>query len=159
MIIEYDSRYNQDIEELLYELQEYLMSIDKEQYYTISKEYKRENFKRIMAEIKRIHGKILLYEESNKIVGIIVGCINNEEKNMFDIKTPKIGRILYFIVSEKYRRQKVGEKLFKQMEKKLKEIGCKSILINVFDYNELAKSFYEKMGYHPRTTEMIKTDF
>ena len=39
MIIEYDSRYNQDIEELLYELQEYLMSIDKEQYYTISKEY------------------------------------------------------------------------------------------------------------------------
>ena len=43
MIIEYDSRYNQDIEELLYELQEYLMSIDKEQYYTISKEYKREN--------------------------------------------------------------------------------------------------------------------
>ena len=81
MIIEYDSRYNQDIEELLYELQEYLMSIDKEQYYTISKEYKRENFKRIMAEIKRIHGKILLYEENNKIVGIIVGCINNEEKN------------------------------------------------------------------------------
>ena len=66
MIIEYDSKYNQDIEELLYELQEYLMSIDKEQYYTISKEYKRENFKRIMAEIKKFMEKYYYMKKTTK---------------------------------------------------------------------------------------------
>ena len=44
------------------------------------------------------------------------------------------------------------------MEKYLKSVGCEDILIEVFAYNDGAMKFYEKNGYHIRTTEMIKKE-
>ena len=156
MIIDYDPKYDSDIEDLLYQLQEYIMSIDIEGYNIISEKYKNNYFNKVMNEIKEYNGKIMLYEEDNKILGLIVGHINNEETNDFDFKAPKRGRITEFVVDKNHRRNKIGEKLFNAMEKYLKDNGCESILIGVFAYNENARSFYEKKGYHLRMTDMIK---
>lgn len=156
MIIDYDPRYDSDIEDLLYQLQEYIMSIDIEGYNVIDKEHKKEFFKKNMKEIKKYKGKMFLYKEDDKILGFIVGCINNEEINDYDFKAPKRGRITEFVVDKNHRRNKIGEKLFNAMEKYLKDNGCKSILIGVFAYNETARKFYEKKGYHLRMTDMIK---
>lgn len=156
MIIDYDSTYDNDIKELLYELQEYIMSIDKEGYNIISPEYKDEYFNKVMKEVKEYQGKIMLYEEENKIVGLIIGCINNEETNDFDFKAPQRGRITKFIVNKEYRGKNIGQKLFNAMEEYLYKIGCQDILIGVFAYNESARKFYDKNGYHLRMTEMTK---
>ena len=156
MIIEYNSKYSEDVKELLYELQEYIMSIDKEKYNTISQEYKEEYFNKVMEEVKEYQGKIMLYEEDNKIVGLIIGCINNEETNDFDFKAPRRGRITEFIIKKEYRSKNIGQELFKDMEEYLYGLGCKDIIIGVFAYNDLARKFYEKNGYHLRMIEMIK---
>ena len=73
MIIEYNSRYNDSVKELLYELQEYIMNLDQEKYNTISPEYKEQYFNKVMKEVREYQGKIMLYEENNKIIGLIIG--------------------------------------------------------------------------------------
>lgn len=156
MVIDYNSRYDEDIKELLYELQEYVMKIDREGYNVISEEYKDDYFRKAMKEINEYNGKIMLYKKKDKIVGLIVGCVNNEKIDEYDFKAPKRGKITELIVSKKYRGQKIGEELFSSMENHLKGIGCEAILIEVFAYNEFAKSFYEKKGYHFRAMHMIK---
>lgn len=156
MIIDYDKKYDSFIEELFYQLHEYIMSIDKEGYNVIDKEHKKEFFKKNMKEIKKYKGKMFLYKEDDKILGFIVGCINNEEINDYDFKAPKRGRITEFVVDKNYRGKKIGDKLFSTMEKYLKDNGCESILIGVFAYNDLARKFYEKRGYHLRMTDMIR---
>ena len=158
MIIDYDSKYDNDVKELLYELHEYIMSIDKEGYNVISLEYKDDFFNKVMKEIKEYKGKIFLYEENNKIVGLIVGSINNEETDDYDFKAPKRGRINELIVNKEYRGRNIGQKLFDAMEDYLRKEGCKAILIGVFAYNDSARRFYEKNGYHLRMTDMIKVD-
>lgn len=158
MIIEYSSEYDNDIKNLLYELQEYIMSIDKEGYNIISKEYKEEFFKKNMKNIKKYKGKIMLYVENGNAIGLIVGSINNEETNDYDFKAPKRGRINELIVNKKYRGKGIGQKLFDAMQDYLKSIGCEKILIEVFAYNENARKFYEKNGYHLRMTEMISEE-
>ena len=46
--------------------------------------------------------------------------------------------------------------LLKSMEDYLHSVGCESILIGVFAYNNEAVKFYEKNGYHNRMLDMIK---
>ena len=156
MIIEYDKKYDEDIKELFYQLQEYIVSIDKERYNVISKKHKEHYFNEIKKEIKKYNGKMLLYIENNHAIGLIVGCINNEKEDSYIFKAPKRGRITEFVVNKDYRGQRIGEKLFIEMENKLKNLGCDSILIGVFGYNDSAKEFYKFMGYHTRMIEMIK---
>ena len=156
MIIEYDTKYDSDIKELLYQLQEYIMSLDKEGYNLISRKYQDDYFDKVMQEINTYHGKILLYQKGNKVIGLVVGCINNGEIDSYDFKSPKRGRISELVVDKKYRGQNIGKKLLIAMENYLKKLDCKAILISVFAYNQIARSFYEKNGYHTRMIEMIK---
>ena len=156
MIVEYNKQYDEDIKDLLVELQEYIVSIDKEKYNIITDEYREEYFKKTKDEIKKYNGKMLLYKENKKIVGLIVGLINNEETSEYDFKAPKRGRITELIVSKKCREKGYGKELLNAMEKYLINNGCKDVLLGVFGYNEKAIKFYEKNGYHTRLIEMTK---
>lgn len=158
MIIDYNSKYNEAVKDLLYELHEYIMSIDKEGYNVISEEFKDDFYEKVMKGIKEYKGKIMLYKQGEKIVGLIVGSVNNEKVDDYDFKAPKRGRINELIVNKEYRGKGIGQKLFDAMEKYLRDLGCQAILIEVFGYNDSARKFYEKNGYHLRMTEMIKVD-
>ncbi len=48
MIIKYDSKYDEEIKNLLVELQEYIVSIDREKYNIITPEYRDEYFKKTL---------------------------------------------------------------------------------------------------------------
>ena len=157
MIIEYNKKYNEDIKNLLEELQVYIASIDEEGYNVVTREYKEQYFLKTMKEVKKYKGKILLYEENNKIVGLVIGLINNEEIDTYDFVAPKRGRISELVVSASSRSTGIGTKLLSSMEEYLYSVGCKDILLGVFAYNETAKNFYKKHGYHPRTIEMTKS--
>ena len=99
---------------------------------------------------------MLLYKENKKIVGLIVGLINNEEIFTYDFKAPKRGRITELIVSQNCRGKGYGQILLNSMEKCLIDNGCQDILLGVFGYNENAIKFYERNGYHIRIIDMIK---
>ena len=89
MIIEYAEKYKEEVKDLLVELQEYIISIDKEKYNTITKEYRDNYFNKTMDEIYKYEGKMYLYKDNDKITGLIVGLINNLEECTYDFKCPK----------------------------------------------------------------------
>lgn len=158
MVIEYEAKYEEEIKDLLVELQEHIVQIDKEHYNVVGSNYKEEYFHKTIEEIEKYKGKMYLYKEKEEIVGLVVGLINNEEIDTFDFKAPKRGRISELVVLKKCRQKGYGKILLNAMEKYLKSVGCQDILIGVFAYNESAIKFYEKNGYHIRMTEMTKKD-
>lgn len=156
MIIEYDSKYDEQIKDLLVQLQQYLADIDKEGYNIVGNEYREKYFIKTMEEVKKCNGKILLFEDNEKIVGLIVGLINNEETERYDFKAPRRGRVTELIVDKEYRGKQLGKQLLEAMKNYLKSIGCEKILIAVFGYNADAFEFYKKNGYHVRMVDMIE---
>lgn len=156
MIIEYDSKYDEQIKDLLVQLQQHLADIDKEGYNIVGNDYREKYFTKTMEEVQKCNGKILLFKDNEKIVGLIVGLINNEETERYDFKAPKRGRITELIVDKEYRGKQIGKQLLDAMKDYLKSIECEKILIAVFGYNESAIKFYEKNGYHIRMIDMIE---
>ena len=156
MIIEYNPNYDEEIKDLLAELQQYLSDIDKEGYNIVGDDYREKYFEKTMEEVKKCNGKILLFKKKKKIVGLVVGIVNNDEVIRFDFKAPKRGRITELVVAKEYRDKHIGKKLLDSMKDYLKSIGCEKIMIAVFGYNENAINFYEKNGYHMRMMDMIE---
>lgn len=143
-IINYSNKYNEAIKDLLVELQEYIAEIDKEKYNILTN------------EVNKYEGKIFLAIENERVIGLIVGLINNEEESTYDFKAPKRGRVTELVVSKECRSNGIGKQLLDKMEEYFKEVGCKGILIDVFAYNENAQKFYIKNGYFNRNIEVMK---
>lgn len=156
MIIEYDSKYDEEIKILLEQLQQYLADIDKEGYNIVGEEYKEKYFEKTMEDVKKCDGKILLYKDNEKIVGLIIGIVNNEETKEYDFNAPKRGRITELIVDKEYRGKGIGKELLLKMKEYLKSNGCEKIMIAVFGYNESAIRFYKENGFHIRMLDMIE---
>ncbi len=156
MIIEYDKQYDENIKDLLVDLQCHIKNIDIEGYTTLTSEYRELYFQKVLKEVNDFEGKIFLYQEENQILGFIASVINNLEEETYEFKTPKRGRITELVVSNKARNNGVGTQLITAMEKYLKSVGCKDILLAVFAYNENAIKFYKKNGYHNRMITMTK---
>lgn len=157
MIIEYDQKYDEEIKDLLVELQEHIQSIDIEGYNILTEEYREVYFLKVLNEINKDSGKILLYKKDDKIVGLVVGLVNNDAEKTYEFKAPKRGRIAELIVSKYIRSKGIGAELLKAMEEYLTSVDCKDILLDVFGYNEKAINFYKKNGYHIRMIEMTKS--
>ena len=156
MIIEYDEIYDEQIKDLLVELQEHIVDIDKEGYNILTNEYREEYFKKTIEEIKKYEGKMFLYKENNQVLGLVVGLINNEETKEYDFQAPKRGRVSELVVTKKIRSKGIGKQLLDKITEYFKENNCKDILIAVFAYNEDAIRFYEKNNYHTRMIEMTR---
>lgn len=155
-IIDYSSKYDNDIKDLLVELQEHIVKIDKEKYNILTDDYREKYFEKTMSEVNKFEGKIFLAIEGEKASGLIVGLINNEEENTYDFSAPKRGRVTELIVSKESRSKGVGKQLLNEMEKYFKKVGCLGILIDVFAYNTDAQKFYYKNGYFNRNIEVMK---
>ncbi|MDD3187458.1 MAG: GNAT family N-acetyltransferase [Bacilli bacterium] len=155
MIIKYESKYSEDVKDLLVELQEYIVSIDREKYNIITPEYREKYFIEAIEEVNKNNGQILLAKEENKIVGLVIGLII-KPINEYAFKAPKRGRISELIITQKYRKNKMGGLLLESMEEYLRVNGCEDILIEVFGYNDLAIKFYDKHGYNTRLLEVTK---
>ena len=156
MILEYDSKYDEDIKDLLVQLQQYLADIDNEGYNIVGDEYREKYFNKTIEDVKKNDGKILLYKDNDKIVGLIIGIINNNETERYAFKAPRRGRITELVIDKKYRGKGIGKELLLKMKEYLKSNGCEKILIAVFGYNESAIRFYKANGFHIRMLDMIE---
>ena len=62
----------------------------------------------------------------------------------------------WFAVHDKFRRQKLGSRLLRRVEKDLKSIGKKKVFVSTEDSNTIAKSFYTRHGFR---TEGVVRDY
>lgn len=156
-IIDYDNRFDEDIKDLLVELQEYVVSLDKYNLNILSNEYREEYFNKTYLEVKDGNGKIFLCIENDKAVGMIAGHIRSYvESDKLDYKCPKIGVIEELIVSKNARQGGIGTKLIESMENYFKEIDCEFVMLDVFAYNQTALEFYKRKGYEERMITLFK---
>ena len=156
-IIEYNDKYLDDVKDLLVELEEYILSIDKDNLDQLHPEYRDKMAILDLEEIKENNGKCYLAIENNKAIGLIMGYIRKyDEYDYLDYKCPKCGEISELIVTSKTRSKGVGKLLMKKLEEYFKSVGCEYIFVDVFAYNEIAKNFYSKNEYHTRMEIMMK---
>lgn len=156
-IIEYENIYLEDVKKLLVELEEYLLSIDKDHLDQLHTDYKEKRTQLDLEQIEKFEGKCFLAVENNKAIGLIMGCIfPYDEYDYLDYKCPKRGTITELVVSSHSRSCGVGHLLIESMEQYFKSKGCEYIILDVFAYNENAIKFYNKNGYHTRMLTNIK---
>ena len=88
--------------------------------------------------------QIYVIEEDNKLMGFLFSII--EEVNSRNMRPHKIFYIDDLCVEESARGKHIGQKLFEFAKEEAKRLGCYEITLNVWEGNESAKAFYEKMG-------------
>ena len=155
-IVEYDEKYLEDVRDLLVELEEYIVSIDKDNLDIVHPEYREKMAIKDLEEVNNNEGICYLAIDNNKVVGLIMGCIFQYDKyDYLDYKCPRRGEITELIVNKKARSKGIGN-LMNKMEEYFKNKGCEYILVDVFGYNNNAFKFYSKDGYHTRMYTMIK---
>lgn len=71
--------------------------------------------------------------------------------NMHDIKTLYIDDLC---VDESVRGAHIGKALYEYVLKYAKELGCYDVTLNVWEGNDNARAFYEKMGMFVKETQM-----
>ena len=156
-VIEYESKYIEDVKDLLVELEKYILTIDKDKLDRLHHDYREKMAILDLEKVDNYNGKCFLAIENGKAVGLIMGTIPPyDEYGYLDYKCPKRGEVTELIISSKVRSKGIGSKLMDKMEEYSKSVGCEYIIINVFAYNENAIKFYEKQGYHTRMLVDIK---
>ena len=156
-IIEYEDKYLEDVKDLLVELEEYILTIDKDELDQLHPEYRDKMAILDLEEVNENDGKCYLAIEDDKAIGLIMGIIREyDEYDYLDYKCPKTGEITELIISKNIRSKGIGQQLMHTMEEYFRSVGCEYVTIDVFAYNELAKNFYRKQGYHSRMSIDIK---
>lgn len=156
-IIEYEDKYLNDVRNLLTELEEYLVSIDKDSLDQVHPEYHEKMALIDLEEVRENNGICYLAIDNDSVIGLIMGTIPPyEEYDYLDYKCPKRGIITELVVTSKTRSQGVGKALIEKMEGYFKNRDCEYVLVDVFAYNENAIKFYEKKDYHSRMYTQIK---
>lgn len=156
-IIEYEEKYLEDVKDLLVELEEYILTIDKDNLDQLHPEYRDKMALLDLEEVSESNGKCYLAVENDKAIGLIMGTIvNYDEYDYLDYKCPKKGEITELIISKNVRGSGIGQQLMKKMEDYFKSVNCEYVILDVFAYNELAINFYRKQGYHTRMLVDIK---
>ena len=156
-LIEYEDKYLENIRDLLTELEEFIVSIDKDELDQVHPEYHEKMALVDLEEVNKNNGKCYLAIENDKAIGLIMGIIPSyDEYDYLDYKCPKRGVITELIVTSKVRSKGVGQALMDKIEAYFKLNDCKYVLVDVFAYNENAINFYNKKGYHSRMYTNIK---
>ncbi len=156
-IIEYNEKYLEDVRDLLVELEEYILSIDKDHLDQIHPEYRERMALVDLKDVFDNNGKCYLAIENDKAIGLIMGTIPPfDEYDYLDYKCPRRGEITELIVTNRVRSKGVGKALMEAMESYFKSENCEWVLVDVFAYNKKAIDFYSKRGYHHRMHTDIK---
>lgn len=93
-VVEYEKKYLEDVRDLLVELEEYILSIDKDNLDQLHPEYREKMAILDLEEVNKYNGKCYLAIENDKAIGLIMGCIPPyDEYDYLDYKCPRRGEI------------------------------------------------------------------
>ena len=83
-IVEYENKYLEDVKDLLVELEEYIVSIDKDHLDQVHPEYREKMAVLDLEEVNKNSGKCYLAVENNKAIGLIVAEISKAPTKIID---------------------------------------------------------------------------
>ena len=158
-IIEFNTKYSEQVKDLLVELQLYIVGLDEFGLNIITDEFRETYFVNTFNELNSHDGKMFLAvsDDRESVFGLICGYIHKyDESDKIDYVCPKTGIVSELIISEKYRRMGIGQALIDAIEKYFTDCGCEYSKIDVFAYNKGAKKLYEKNNYVDRLIPMSK---
>lgn len=156
-IVEYEDKYLEDVRNLLVELEEYIVSIDKDELDHVGKDYREKMALVDLKNVKDNDGKCYLALDNGKVVGLIMGVIRRySQEDYLDYKCPKAGEVIELIVSKEARKVGIGKSLMEKIEEYFISKECEYSLLDVFAYNDNAINFYDNNGYHSRMMTKIK---
>lgn len=94
---------------------------------------------------------LLAKSEDDEVSGFIAG-------HLFPLihQPGNMGRIMAFIVGEKYQSQGVGSSLLESLESWFKENKCSRFEVTSGDHREAAHEFYQSKGYQLDERRFIK---
>ena len=157
IIREFKNNDIEQIKDLLVELQQYVIEIDKYNLNIISGAYRDKYFEYMIDDLKTQQGKIYIAEENGAIIGFIAGYVQTyDERDKLDYTCPNKGIVAELIVSKNVRSKGTGQILLNKMEEYFKSINCEYIQIDVFAYNKIAENFYRKNNYEERMLTLFK---
>lgn len=92
-------------------------------------------------------------DENDSVMGYAF-CIKKEQPfstNMVPFDSLFIDDLC---VDQNIRGKHVGQKIFEYVKEEAKKMGCYEVTLNVWEGNDTARRFYEKMGMVPKETQM-----
>lgn len=92
-------------------------------------------------------------DEADRVLGYAFCAIKNQpfSNNIVPFKSLFIDDLC---VAENTRGMHVGSALFEFAKEEAKKLGCYELTLNVWEGNDSARHFYEKMGMKPKETMM-----
>ena len=92
-------------------------------------------------------------DEDDRVLGYVF-CLIKEQpfvNNMVPFTSVYIDDLC---VDASVRGRRIGEQLFEYVKAMAREIGCYELTLNVWEGNDSARGFYEKMGLKVKSTTM-----
>ena len=92
-------------------------------------------------------------DENDSVMGYAF-CIKKKQpvsNNMVSFKSIFIDDLC---VNQNIRGKHIGQKIFEHVKEEAKKMGCYEVTLNVWEGNDTARRFYEKMGMVPKETQM-----
>lgn len=92
-------------------------------------------------------------DEKDKVVGYAFCVIRQQpfSNNMIPFSALFIDDLC---VDADIRGKHIGQMLFEYVKEEAVRLGCYEVTLNVWEGNDSAKAFYEKMGMKPKETQM-----
>ena len=113
--------------------------------------YTREDLLAILSDEKKMI--FVATDENDMVLGYAFCEIKHtpSSKNMVQFTSLFIDDLC---VDEKARGMSLGKKLFEYVKEEAKKLGCYEVTLNVWEGNDSAKAFYDKMGMKAKETQM-----
>lgn len=137
--------------ELLSEVLEIHVRIRPDIFRSGTTKYSKEQF---MKTIKDDNNPIYVATNDNDDVLGYMFCEILEPKFSSTMKPNKTLYIDDLCVDEKYRHQGIGQALFEFAKQEAERLGCYEVALYLWEGNDTAKKFYEKMGMKVKATTM-----
>jgi ribosomal protein S18 acetylase RimI-like enzyme len=96
---------------------------------------------------------ILVAEQDEKVLGFVMGVIENQSDDLLD--APFI-TIQYICVAEKYQRSGIGKALIQEVEKLANNKGLTTLESLVWQNNRSSKALFQSLGFLPLEIRMAK---
>ena len=120
---------------------------------TLDKPATRKNY--LAAALSDGNTVLLVAENSDGIVGVVHASIRDAPD--YPVFVPrKYAWVESLSVRGDFRRYGVGRALMKQVEAWAAEKGIAQVELNVWEFNEKARAFYESLGYETASRRMWK---
>ena len=96
-------------------------------------------------------GFVIVAEIEGNVVGYLLGEVSDIPYYDF-----KIAELCNMCIDSNYRKQGIGNALYKEFERAFREQGITHFTVTASFKNENAKSFYKKMGFEEANSTFTK---